>query len=105
MLTKYQQIQTRNKTQAKLQSLVEKQLSAWAKTHYEVCFIKHLNSKLIGGVIYLYLKNNNIINVNYNKIKLVRDFIVSKKSNQRLRLEAGVYLLKQNKQIKVVRSE
>ena len=105
LLNKYQQIQTRNKTQAKLEAQVQKQLLNWAKTHYEVNFIKRLNSKLVNGVIYMYLKNNNIINVNYNKIKLVRDFIVSKKSNQCLRLEAGVNLQKKNKRIKVIRSE
>lgn len=105
LLDKYQEIKARNKTQAKLETQVQKQLLNWTKTHYEVSFIKHLNRKLVNGVIYVYLKNNNIINVNYNKIKLVRDFIVSKKSNQSLRLETGVKLLKQNKRVKIVRSE
>ena len=105
LLAKYQQIQTRNKAQAKLELQVKKQLLSWQKTKYEIDFIRHLNSRLVSGVIYLYLKNNKIINVNYNKIKLVRDFIVSKKSNQSLRLETGVSLLKKNKHVKVIRKE
>lgn len=103
LLALYKQIQARNKKQAKLEKQVVKLLDNWAKTQYSVVFFKTINSKYLDSVIYLYLKKNKIINVNYNKIKLVRDFIVSNKSNNSLRLEQKVKLFKKNKKIKVIK--
>lgn len=105
LLTKYKTIIARNAKQAVIEKQVNKQLLSWAKTSYSVTTFRKIKPKFVDGVIYLYLKKNNIINVNYNKIKLVRDFIVSKKSNQTLRLETNVKLLKKNKQIKVIHNK
>ncbi|MCQ3914811.1 MAG: hypothetical protein MJ201_03460 [Mycoplasmoidaceae bacterium] len=60
---------------------------------------------MVNSLIYVYLKKNKIININYNKIKLVRDFIVSKKSNNSLRLEEGIKLVKKDKRVKVVKEK
>ncbi|XQP55882.1 MAG: tRNA lysidine(34) synthetase TilS [Mycoplasmoidaceae bacterium] len=105
MLAKYKAIMARNARQAIVEKQVNSQLASWAKTSYSVNAFKNINPKIMNAVIYVYLKKNKIINVNYNKIKLVRDFIVSKKSNQSLRLETNIKLLKKNKQVKIVHSK
>lgn len=96
---KYRQIAIRNFKQEKLEKKFNLLLNQWEKNGYPVIFIKSLKPEYANRLIYLYLKNNKIININYNKIKLVRDFIVSKKSNHQLRLEEKVYLLKKDKKI------
>lgn len=105
ILSLYKKIENRNKKQAKLEKEVTKYLKAWQKTNYAVKYFQTIKSRYLDGLVYLYLKNNNIINVNYNKIKLVRDFIVSKKSNISLRLEDGTRLYKKDKKVKVVKEK
>lgn len=103
LLKLYEQFVKQNKSRAILERHVNKWLNDWKKSCYQVKCFKQINPKFQDGVIYLYLKKNNIINVNYNKIKLVRDFIVSNRSNNCLRLEQNIGLLKKDKKIKIVK--
>lgn len=95
----------RNKKYALIEKQVLKNLAKWELTKYSVNFIKHsrLNEQILNGVIYLYLKKYNILRVNHNKIKMIKSFIQADKSNQYLRLEDGIRLLKKDKKIKVVK--
>ncbi len=101
LLKMHLQICNRNKKFAKVEKQVNKYLLEWSGKKYEVKYFKSLNPKFMDSLVYLYLKKINISNVNYNKVKLVRDFIVSNKSNISLRLEDGIKLVKKDKKVKV----
>ena len=95
----------RNKKMAKSYTKVNKALANWSKAKYSLDYFNKfkLSSLELDSLIYLYLKINKINKINHNKIKLVRDYIVSKKSNEGLRLENNVYLVKTNKLLKLTK--
>lgn len=105
LLKLYKQFVARNNKQAQLEMQVDKVLQSWSKTNYSVKYFASIKQPLVNSLIYVYLKKSKIININYNKIKLVRDFIVSKKSNNSLRLEEGIKLVKKDKRVKVVKEK
>ncbi|XQP54978.1 MAG: tRNA lysidine(34) synthetase TilS [Mycoplasmoidaceae bacterium] len=100
----YKKFVNRNKKQPKLEKQVNLYLNQWSKTQYSVKYFKTVKLDLQNSLIYVYLKNSLIININYNKIKLVRDYIVSKKSNNSLRLADNIRLVKKDGKVKIVRS-
>lgn len=102
LLAMYKQINKRNAEQAKIEQVVNKLYTQWRKINFEVKFIKKCDKKYLDSLIYVFLKNNKIDNINYNKIKLVRDFVVSNKSNVSLRLEDNINLNKANGKVKFV---
>lgn len=104
ILDLYKEFENRNRKQEKLEQEVTKLLIAWQKTKYAIKYFQNVKPKFADSLIYLYLKNNNIA-TNYNKIKLVRDYIVSKKSNNSLRLEDGIKLVKKDKKVKLVKEK
>ncbi|MBQ0045664.1 MAG: tRNA lysidine(34) synthetase TilS [Mycoplasma sp.] len=104
LLAMYKKFVERNKQQANKEKETIQALDKWQQTNYKVSYVSKINKKLVDSVIYLFLKNNNIT-VNYNKIKLVRDYIVSKKSNNSLRLEDEIKLVKKDKKVKIVKEK
>lgn len=94
----------RNIKFAKEQKLIEKTFDKWSTENFNIDYFNKLklSSAQLNSLLFLYLKLNNINRVNHNKIKLVRDFIISKKVNEGLRLETNIYLTKKNKHLKVV---
>ena len=102
LLALYKKFVARNSKQAKAEKEVNRYLQAWAKTNYSVRYLDKIPTNLIDSLIYTYLKKSGNININYNKIKLVRDYIVSKKSNNSLRLADNIKLVKKDKKVKVV---
>ncbi len=56
----------------------------------------------MNSLIYMYLKNIENININYNKIMLVRDYIVSKNVSNGLRLGSNIMLIKKDGKVKIV---
>lgn len=103
LLKLYQSFVLRNKKQEKIEKQVLSCLSNWSKTNYSVKYFQAVKPSLQNSLVYVYLKNSEIININYNKIKLVRDYIVSKKSNNSLRLADNIRLVKKDSKIKIVR--
>lgn len=102
LLILYKKYTNRNKQQQLKEKKTLSYLSDWHKNNYSILYFKKIHGTYIDSLIYIYLKNNNINNVNYNKIKLVRDFIVSKQSNLGLRLEQGIKLWKKDGRIEII---
>ena len=102
LLDKYNKIVARNKKQALLEKKVNLIVNNWKRNNYSIDYFKTINDNYIDSVVYVFLKNNVINNINYNKIKLVRDYIVSKKSNNKLRLENNIKLSKHNRKVAIV---
>lgn len=86
----------RNKKMAKTEEKILVLLTNWKKHDFSIkCLIGfHLSSTEFDNLIYMYLKINNITNINHSKILLIKGFIFSKKVNQGLRIEHKKYLFK-----------
>lgn len=86
----------RNKKYAKIEVKISHLLTIWQKENFSIkCLTEfNLSQKELDNLIYVYLKINKINNINHSKILLVKDFIISKKVNQGLRIEHKKYLFK-----------
>lgn len=94
-------INRRNKKFDNIEKKTKANLDLWQKSCFASNFIKKSNFKKneIYNLLYLYLKNNEIENINLNKLKLVRDFIFSNKPNHLLRLQSNKNLVKKNQKL------
>lgn len=90
----YKEIQLRNKKQSVVEKRTTKELDLWKKTKYKLKVFKRIKNP--EKVIYLFLKQNEIENINHNKINLIKQFLFSQKSNCKLRLGNGIWLLKKS---------
>ena len=101
LLNLYKSIQTRNKRQELKEKQINKRLTEWKKAKYSLNFFRKSNCK--ENLLYLFLKEQNIQTINHNKIDLAKKFLLSQKSNCKLRLEEGIWLQKKNKQMQMYR--
>ena len=75
----------------------------WKAVNYSISYIKKSGFPVenVKKLIYIFLKENNIENINHNKIILVTNFVFSTKPNQKLRLQNNIFLIKKNKKVSV----
>lgn len=68
----------------------------WKQQNFNLDFFKKNKQKKMNNLIYLFLKEKKIKNINLGKIINVKNFIFSQKNMKFNRLENNIFLFKKN---------
>ncbi|MBQ4208833.1 hypothetical protein II654_00055 [bacterium] len=68
----------------------------WKQQNFNLDFFKKNKQKKMNNLIYLFLKEKKIKNINLGKIINVKNFIFSQKNMKFNRLENNIFLSKKN---------
>ena len=77
--------------------------SKWKKQNFNLDFFKKNKKNKLNNLIYLFLKEKKIKNINLGKIINVKNFIFSQKNMKFNRLEKNIFLMKKHNSLLITK--